>query len=39
MRDGAIVSDAPVKERRKAADDLIAWRKDHAQLAGERGSA
>jgi putative ABC transport system ATP-binding protein len=39
MRDGAIVSDTPVKERRKAADDLAAWRKDHAQLAGEGDSA
>jgi len=39
MRDGAIVSDAPVTDRRRAAEDLAAWKKDHALLAGEEGSA
>jgi putative ABC transport system ATP-binding protein len=38
MRDGAIVSDTQVKDRRKAADDLAAWKKDHAQLAGEEAA-
>jgi putative ABC transport system ATP-binding protein len=33
MRDGAIVSDAPVKDRRRAADDLIEWKRDHAVIA------
>jgi putative ABC transport system ATP-binding protein len=35
MRDGSIVSDTPVGERRRAADDLASWRKEHALLAGE----
>jgi putative ABC transport system ATP-binding protein len=38
MRDGAILSDAPVGERRRASEDLAAWRKRHALLAGEEGS-
>jgi len=38
MRDGSIVSDAPVGERRRASEDLAAWRKRHALLAGEEGS-
>ncbi|PKL24105.1 MAG: ABC transporter ATP-binding protein [Spirochaetae bacterium HGW-Spirochaetae-3] len=33
MRDGAIVSDAPVTERRRAAVDLDAWKKRHARIA------
>jgi putative ABC transport system ATP-binding protein len=39
MRDGAIVSDAPVRERRRASEDLGAWRKSHALLAGEGGES
>jgi putative ABC transport system ATP-binding protein len=39
MRDGAIVSDAPVLNRRRAAEDLAAWKKAHALLAGEEGPA
>jgi putative ABC transport system ATP-binding protein len=35
MRDGAVVSDAPVRERRRASEDLAAWRKTHSLLAGE----
>ncbi|MDX9898853.1 MAG: ABC transporter ATP-binding protein [Spirochaetia bacterium] len=33
MRDGELVSDAPVTERRKAADDLREWKARHAILA------
>jgi putative ABC transport system ATP-binding protein len=33
MRDGAIVSDAQVKERRRAEEDLAAWKAEHAYLA------
>ena len=39
MRDGAIVSDSPVKGRRRAAEDLAAWKRDHALLTGEGGAA
>ncbi|HTX71707.1 MAG TPA: ABC transporter ATP-binding protein [Rectinemataceae bacterium] len=35
MRDGAIVSDRFLDERRSAAGDLAAWRKEHTLLAGE----
>jgi len=35
LRDGEIVSDKTVNERRSAADDLSAWKKDHALLAGD----
>ncbi len=38
MRDGAIISDVPVKERRRAADDLAAWKEHNALLAGERNT-
>ncbi|GHV41137.1 ABC transporter ATP-binding protein [Spirochaetia bacterium] len=34
LRDGEIISDKPVTERRSALDDLAAWKKDHALLAG-----
>jgi putative ABC transport system ATP-binding protein len=30
LRDGEIVSDTPVKDRRNAAGDLAAWKKEHA---------
>jgi putative ABC transport system ATP-binding protein len=33
LRDGEIVSDTRVAERRNAADDLAQWKKDHALLA------
>jgi len=39
MRDGAIVSDTPVKDRRRASEDLADWRKAHALLAGEEGES
>jgi putative ABC transport system ATP-binding protein len=34
LRDGEIVSDRAVSERQRAADDLAAWRENHALLAG-----
>ncbi|MBU0927053.1 MAG: ABC transporter ATP-binding protein [Spirochaetes bacterium] len=37
MRDGEIVSDEPVSERRRAADDLAAWRERHAGFAASGG--
>jgi putative ABC transport system ATP-binding protein len=33
MRDGEIVSDRPVAERRRAQEDLAAWRAEHVLLA------
>jgi putative ABC transport system ATP-binding protein len=39
MRDGEVVSDRVVTDRRRAADDLAAWRKAHSFLAGEEHSA
>ena len=36
VRDGAIVSDRPVEERRRAADDLAQWKAQNALLAGKR---
>jgi putative ABC transport system ATP-binding protein len=39
MRDGAIVSDRPVGERRRAADDLQAWKAEHELLSVEKGAA
>jgi putative ABC transport system ATP-binding protein len=38
MRDGSIVSDAIVKDRRRASDDLAEWKKSHALLAVEEGA-
>jgi putative ABC transport system ATP-binding protein len=35
LRDGALVSDKPVTERRGALEDLAKWKRDHALLAGE----
>ncbi|GHT84634.1 macrolide ABC transporter ATP-binding protein [Spirochaetia bacterium] len=35
LRDGELISDKPVTERRSALEDLAAWKKDHALLAGE----
>jgi len=34
LRDGELVSDKPVKERRNAPCDLAKWNKDHALLTG-----
>jgi len=36
MRDGAIVSDEPVRARREAAADLAAWKERNALLSGGR---
>jgi len=33
LRDGELVSDLQVNERRNALDDLVQWKKDHALLA------
>jgi len=35
LRDGKLVSDKQVTERRSAARDLAQWKRDHALLAGE----
>jgi len=37
LRDGQLVSDERVKERRSALDDLSQWKKDHALLMEEAG--
>jgi putative ABC transport system ATP-binding protein len=34
LRDGELVSDKTVSERRNALDDLAEWNKNHALLAG-----
>ena len=34
LRDGALVSDVPVRGRRGAADDLKKWKAEHAVLSG-----
>jgi putative ABC transport system ATP-binding protein len=39
MRDGAIVSDALVAGRRRAAEDLRAWKERHALLSGLEASS
>jgi putative ABC transport system ATP-binding protein len=39
LRDGELVSDAPVRDRRSAAEDAARWKKDHSLLAGETGEA
>jgi len=36
MRDGAIISDRPVAERRSAVSDLREWQERHAALSGEK---
>jgi len=36
MRDGAIIADRPVAERRSAVSDLREWQERHATLAGEK---
>jgi putative ABC transport system ATP-binding protein len=38
LRDGELVSDSPVTERRNALDDLAQWKREHALLA-EGGAA
>jgi hypothetical protein len=39
MRDGSIVSDTAVKDRRRASEDLADWKKRHALLAGEEAAS
>jgi putative ABC transport system ATP-binding protein len=39
MRDGAIVSDQPVTQRRRAVADLAAWQEEHALLSGRQEEA
>jgi putative ABC transport system ATP-binding protein len=36
LRDGELVSDSEISERRSAADDLSKWKLAHALLAGEK---
>jgi putative ABC transport system ATP-binding protein len=36
LRDGELVSDKQVTDRRSAAEDLAQWKRDHALLAGEK---
>ena len=35
LRDGQLVSDVDVTERRSALEDLESWKKNHSLLAGE----
>ncbi|WP_010254011.1 ABC transporter ATP-binding protein [Treponema primitia] len=35
LRDGELVSDVPIHERRSAPEDLAKWKKEHSLLAGE----
>jgi putative ABC transport system ATP-binding protein len=35
LRDGELVSDEPVAERRNAGEDLARWKREHALLSGE----
>jgi putative ABC transport system ATP-binding protein len=35
LRDGELVSDTPVRDRRDALEDLAQWKADHALLSGE----
>jgi putative ABC transport system ATP-binding protein len=35
LRDGELVSDAPVRDRRDAAENLARWKKEHRLLAGD----
>ena len=37
LRDGLLVSDIRVKERRNAHEDLALWKKEHALLSEEKG--
>jgi putative ABC transport system ATP-binding protein len=39
MRDGSVVSDSAVKDRRRAGDDLADWKRAHALLAGEEAAS
>lgn len=39
MRDGELVSDAPVAAVRRASDDLEAWKLAHSSLAGGKGES
>ena len=35
LRDGELVSDIPISERRSAREDLLKWKEEHSVLAGE----
>jgi putative ABC transport system ATP-binding protein len=37
LRDGELVSDVPIRERRSAQEDLAKWKKEHSLLAGTEG--
>jgi putative ABC transport system ATP-binding protein len=39
LRDGELVSDVPVQNRRNAAEDLALWKQEHSLLAGETEGA
>jgi putative ABC transport system ATP-binding protein len=39
LRDGELVSDLPVQDRRSAAEDLARWKTEHRLLAGEAEAA
>jgi putative ABC transport system ATP-binding protein len=39
LRDGELVSDVPVNDRRSAAEDLARWKKEHSLLSGADGEA
>jgi putative ABC transport system ATP-binding protein len=39
LRDGELVSDVPVNNRRSAVEDLAQWKQEHSLLAGEHGEA
>ncbi len=38
MRDGAVVSDEAVRERRRAVDDLAVWKEQHVLLSAANGA-
>jgi len=35
LRDGQLVSDIPVRDRKSALDDLAQWKKEHSLLSEE----
>jgi putative ABC transport system ATP-binding protein len=39
VRDGAIISDEPMRGRGKASVDLLQWKESHTELAGRKGAA
>ncbi len=36
MRDGSLISDEPVAERRRASEDLLSWKNEHALISHGR---